>query len=65
MAPRVPTLAQSESKSKFFERLDLSKDDPADKQLYAMMKVEAAQGRKRLVEDHPSFVVTRRVNDFH
>lgn len=39
MAPRVPTLAQSESKSKFFERLDLSKDDPADKQLYAMMKV--------------------------
>lgn len=39
MAPTIPPLAQSESKSKFFERLDLNKDDPADKHLYASMKV--------------------------
>ncbi|EME49029.1 hypothetical protein DOTSEDRAFT_67913 [Dothistroma septosporum NZE10] len=55
MAPQIPSLAQSESKSKFFERLDLSKDDPADKHLYALMKVEAANGRKRLVESHSSY----------
>lgn len=39
MVPRVPALAQSESKAKFFERLGLSDQNDVDKRLYLMMKV--------------------------
>jgi len=39
MAPEVRALAQSESKSKFMERLGLNERDPNDKHLYHMMKV--------------------------
>lgn len=51
MAPaRVPALAQSESKTRFFERLGLHEDSKEDKELYATMKREAVEGRKHLIE---------------
>jgi len=39
MAPEVRALAQSESKSKFMERLGLNEREPNHKHLYHMMKV--------------------------
>lgn len=39
MAPVVKALAQSESKSRFMERLGLNEQNPDHKQLYHMMKV--------------------------
>lgn len=40
MAPAaVPALAQSESKTRFFQRLSLRDDSKGDKDLYAAMKV--------------------------
>ncbi|KAI5370116.1 hypothetical protein Slin15195_G009940 [Septoria linicola] len=52
MAPAaVPALAQSESKTRFFQRLSLRDDSKGDKELYAAMKREAVDGRKRLIEN--------------
>ncbi|KAF2173135.1 hypothetical protein M409DRAFT_62735 [Zasmidium cellare ATCC 36951] len=52
MAPKVAALAQSESKSKFFHRLGLRTDKLHDRRLYATMKMEAAEGRKHLIDSH-------------
>ncbi|EGP86818.1 unnamed protein product [Zymoseptoria tritici ST99CH_1A5] len=54
MAPLVPSLAQSESKQKFFARLGLNPSDPVHKRVYALMKMEAAQARRRLLESQTS-----------
>ncbi|KAF2207460.1 hypothetical protein CERZMDRAFT_102357 [Cercospora zeae-maydis SCOH1-5] len=51
MAPAlVAALAQSESKTRFFQRLDLCEDDRVHKELYSQMKREAVAGRKRLID---------------
>ncbi|KAM3419202.1 hypothetical protein BST61_g5145 [Cercospora zeina] len=51
MAPAlVAALAQSESKTRFFQRLDLCEHDRVHKELYSHMKREAVAGRKRLIE---------------
>ena len=42
MAPVVKALAQSESKSKFMDRLGLVERNPEHKHLYHMMKVSIA-----------------------
>lgn len=39
MAPPRQTLAQSESKARFFERLGLDEDNEQHRRIYAMMKV--------------------------
>jgi hypothetical protein len=39
MAPVVKALAQSESKSRFMERLGLNEHNPDHKHIYHMMKV--------------------------
>jgi len=41
MQPRIPTLAQSENKSRFLERLGISDRTEDGKKLYAMMKVHS------------------------
>ncbi|PIB01325.1 hypothetical protein CB0940_00966 [Cercospora beticola] len=46
----VSALAQSESKTRLFQRLHLCEDDRAHKELYSLMKREAVAGRKRLIE---------------
>ncbi|KAF2765875.1 hypothetical protein EJ03DRAFT_318687 [Teratosphaeria nubilosa] len=51
MAPPRPALAQSESKARFFERLGLREDNEMHRRVYAMMKEEAVEGRRRLTED--------------
>ncbi|CZT14253.1 uncharacterized protein RCC_00228 [Ramularia collo-cygni] len=50
MAPLVSPLAQSESKLKLFQRLGLDPKDRVHKRVYALMKLEAAGARKRLLE---------------
>ncbi|CAK4034922.1 Hypothetical predicted protein, partial [Lecanosticta acicola] len=50
MAPQVPALAQSDSKSRFQGRLGMSTKNPRDKRVYAAMKREATKGRKRLID---------------
>ncbi|KXS97652.1 hypothetical protein AC579_1170 [Pseudocercospora musae] len=52
--PRIAPLAQSESKARFFQRLNLREDDAAHRDLYAAMKREAVEGRKRLIEQGAS-----------
>lgn len=54
MAPIVPALAQSESKGRFFTRLGLDPSNPTHKRVYALMKLEAAEGRRRLLESQTS-----------
>lgn len=39
MAPTIPSLAQSESKAKFFDRLSMRTDNMKDKRVYSAMKV--------------------------
>jgi len=39
MAPLVLSLAQSESKARFFERLGLDQTDRTHKRVYSLMKV--------------------------
>lgn len=39
MAPHIPALAQSESKTRFFQRLGMRTDDVRDKRIYTSMKV--------------------------
>lgn len=39
MAPRIAALAQSESKSKFFQRLGMRQNSLDDRRLYSAMKV--------------------------
>ncbi|TKA34041.1 hypothetical protein B0A50_00021 [Salinomyces thailandicus] len=51
MAPPRAALAQSESKARFFERLGLREDDELHRRIYAMMKEEAVESRRRLTED--------------
>ncbi|KAM3413720.1 hypothetical protein BST61_g10409 [Cercospora zeina] len=50
MAPQVPALAQSESKARFFARLGLDPTNGTHRRVYNLMKMEAAEGRKRLLE---------------
>ncbi|KXT03880.1 hypothetical protein AC578_8959 [Pseudocercospora eumusae] len=52
--PRIAPLAQSESKARFFQRLNFSEDDAGHRDLYAAMKREAVEGRKRLIEQDAS-----------
>ncbi|KAF2089328.1 hypothetical protein K490DRAFT_63465 [Saccharata proteae CBS 121410] len=49
-------LAPSRTKADFFERLGLSAENPNHKQLYAMMKAEAAEGRRRTSQDSSNLV---------
>ncbi|KXL45265.1 MAG: hypothetical protein FE78DRAFT_125367, partial [Acidomyces sp. 'richmondensis'] len=56
MAPPKPALAQSESKARFFERLGLKEDNEYHRRLYAMMKEEAVEGRRRLTEDRTALL---------
>lgn len=42
MAPLVLSLAQSESKARFFERLGLDPTDRVHKRVYALMKVRTS-----------------------
>jgi hypothetical protein len=39
MAPQLPPLARSDSKAKFFQRLELSSQKSFDNRLYDLMKV--------------------------
>jgi hypothetical protein len=39
MAPHLPPLARSDSKAKFFQRLELSSQKSSDNRLYELMKV--------------------------
>ncbi|KAK5174255.1 uncharacterized protein LTR77_001335 [Saxophila tyrrhenica] len=48
MAPPRAPLAQSESKARFFERLGLDERNEQHRRLYAMMKEEAVEGRRRI-----------------
>ncbi|KAF7190622.1 hypothetical protein HII31_07781 [Pseudocercospora fuligena] len=50
MAPQLPALAQSESKARFFARLGLDLTNGTHRRVYNLMKMEAAEGRKRLLE---------------
>ncbi|KAK4498083.1 hypothetical protein PRZ48_010739 [Zasmidium cellare] len=54
MAPIVPPLAQSDSKARFFARLGLDPANPIHKRVYSLMKLEAAEGRRRLMEGQTS-----------
>ncbi|KAF2860701.1 hypothetical protein K470DRAFT_208214, partial [Piedraia hortae CBS 480.64] len=60
MAPPRAPLAQSESKARLFERLGLQENDECHRRLYAKMKEEAVEGRKRLTEDQSSLLVKLR-----
>lgn len=52
MAPIMPVLAQSESKTRFFERLGLNEQNEYHRRLYAMMKVsEHVQSPSELSSD--------------
>ncbi|KAK3724739.1 hypothetical protein LTR37_000787 [Vermiconidia calcicola] len=48
MAPPRAPLAQSESKARFFERLGMDEQNEHHRRLYAMMKEEAVEGRRRM-----------------
>ncbi|KAF2173743.1 hypothetical protein M409DRAFT_62016 [Zasmidium cellare ATCC 36951] len=54
MAPMVPPLAQSDSKARFFARLGLDSSNPTHKRVYSLMKLEAGEGRRRLMESQTS-----------
>ncbi|KAB2575383.1 hypothetical protein DIS24_g8557 [Lasiodiplodia hormozganensis] len=49
-------LAPSRTKADFFQRLGLSEDNPAHKELYELMKEEAAEGRRRTSQDPSNLV---------
>ncbi|KXT09186.1 hypothetical protein AC579_7260 [Pseudocercospora musae] len=54
MAPQLPALAQSESKARFFARLGLDLTNGTHRRVYNLMKMEAAEGRKRLLQGQAS-----------
>ncbi|KAK5113823.1 hypothetical protein LTR62_003207 [Meristemomyces frigidus] len=56
MAPARPALAQSESKARFFERLGLNEDNEFHRRIYAMMKEEAVEARRRLTDDRSALL---------
>ncbi|KAK4553090.1 hypothetical protein LTR86_009817 [Recurvomyces mirabilis] len=56
MAPARPALAQSESKARFFERLGLDEDNELHRRIYAMMKEEAVDARRRLTANRAALV---------
>jgi hypothetical protein len=47
MAPQVRALAQSESKAKFMERLNLDDHNQDHKRIYHMMKVSVTPDKER------------------
>ncbi|CAK1359031.1 hypothetical protein CB0940_05299 [Cercospora beticola] len=51
MAPMAKSLAQSEPKKRFFERLGLSDGNKLHRRLYSNMKTEAVEGWNRLSAD--------------
>ncbi|KXT09617.1 hypothetical protein AC579_7648 [Pseudocercospora musae] len=62
MAPPRPALAQSESKARFFERLGLDERNEFHRRVYAMMKEEAVEGRRRMTESQDVLVPSLRGN---
>ncbi|EMF13326.1 uncharacterized protein SEPMUDRAFT_148667 [Sphaerulina musiva SO2202] len=60
MAPPRPALAQSESKARFFERLGLDERNEFHRRVYAMMKEEAVEGRRRMTESQDVLVPSLR-----
>ncbi|KAJ9618672.1 hypothetical protein H2203_008876 [Taxawa tesnikishii (nom. ined.)] len=60
--PKIPCLAQSESKQKFLERLNLSADVPEHANLYRLMKEDAGRGCTRINEDRNSLLPELRGN---
>ncbi|KAK8213659.1 hypothetical protein IWZ01DRAFT_539588 [Phyllosticta capitalensis] len=52
----LPKLAPSKTKGDFFRRLGLREDCPAHKELYELMKEEAAEGRRRTSQDPSNLV---------
>jgi len=59
MAPEVRALAQSESKSKFMERLGLNERNPDHKHLYHMMKVSISTAGTAITERFSDRVLGR------
>ncbi|CAK3879812.1 Hypothetical predicted protein [Lecanosticta acicola] len=62
MVPPRPALAQSESKARFFERLGLDEHNEYHRRVYAMMKEEAVEGRRRMTESQDVLVPSLRGN---
>ncbi|KAK4958914.1 hypothetical protein LTR10_003711 [Elasticomyces elasticus] len=60
MAPARQALAQSESKARFFERLGLDDGNEVHRRIYAMMKEEAVEARRRLTENREALLVELR-----
>ena len=60
MQPRIPTLAQSENKSRFLERLGISDRTEDGKKLYAMMKVHSLRLVIARPPDHTNAVHDRK-----
>ncbi|CAK4023303.1 Hypothetical predicted protein [Lecanosticta acicola] len=56
MAPVAPSLAQSEPKSKFFNRIGLEESNKTHRHLYTLMKGEAADGWTRITQDRNSLL---------